>query len=147
MKTLMQLFSLCLLAAMAFPAAADVTHNETQVGPYTVNFSAFNSQFVPADIAALHQIVRGRDQALINVAVLDTRTGQTVPVALKGAARNLLQQSKTLDFTKVEEPDAVYYLASLRHTNEDVYHFDLTVTLDGVEHKLKFTRKLYVERQ
>lgn len=126
--------------------ADNVEHNSETIGHYTILFSAFNSQFVPADIAQAHNLVRAKDQALINVSVLDNRTGTTVAADVKGQARNLMQQTKTIAFKVINEPDAVYYLGSIRHTNEEILHFDITVTLDGEPHTVKFTRKLYLEK-
>ena len=110
-----------------------------------VNFTVFNSLFIPPEIASVHALVRAKNQALINVSVLDNNTGKTVAADIRGVARNLLQQSKSLEFKTIDEPDAVYYIASLRHTNEEVMHFDLEVTLEGRPHSLKFTRKLWLE--
>lgn len=126
-------------------AQANVEHNSEEFSHYTLNFSAFNSLFVPADIAQLHDLVRAKDQALINVAVLDNRTGATVAADIKGQVRNLMQQSKTIDFKVINEPDAVYYIGSIRYTNEEVLHFDIEVRVGDITHKTRFTRKLYVE--
>lgn len=131
--------------AIAASSHANVAHNSETIDHYTVNFTVFNSLFVPPDIASVHALVRAKNQALVNVSVLDNNTGRTVAADIRGVARNLLQQSKSLEFKTIDEPDAVYYLASLRHTNEEVMHFDLVVTLDGQPHSVKFTRKLWLE--
>ena len=122
-----------------------VQDDSTDLGDHTVNYTVFNSQFIPADIAAIHQLVRAKDRALINVSVINKQTGKTVSAKVSGVAKNLIQQSKSLTFKTIKEPDAEYYIAPVRHTNEEIFHFILSVTLNGTTHPIKFTRKLYVE--
>lgn len=116
-------------------------------GAYTVHYSTFNSLFVPADIAKIHELVRAKDQTLINIAVQKTADGSPVAAQVSATAKNLLQQLKTIDFKTIQEQDAVYYIGALRHTNEEVFHLDFVILPEGETQPLKFrvTRKLYTE--
>ncbi|WP_053981269.1 DUF4426 domain-containing protein [Marinagarivorans algicola] len=126
--------------------AADLDQESTQVfGDYTVHYTAFNSTFIQPDIAAHYGITRGKNQTLINISVHD-KTGKAVDAKLDAYAQNLMQQKKPLTFKTITEQAAIYSIAPLRITNEEVFNFHITVTPpQSKPFTLKFTRKLYVE--
>lgn len=120
-------------------------------GAYTVHFTVFNSTFVPPEIARIHQLTRARDRALINISVTrhdGTASSLGLPARVRGSATNLLQQQRTLNFQTIDEGNAVYYLASLRHTNEEVINFAIEVQPEGKPDSftVRFTRTLHLER-
>jgi hypothetical protein len=148
MTNFIRLLALVVLTAVtALPALAEDVSSSKIFGAYTVHYSTFNSLFVPAEIAEIHQLVRAKDQALINIAVQKTADGAAVPAKITGTAKNLLQQVKTIDFKTVEEPGAIYYLGALRHSNEEVFHMDFNIVPEGESTplQLRLTRKLYTE--
>lgn len=115
-------------------------------GPYTVYFSIIQSRLIPAEVANVHNLVRASDQSLINVSIKETTTGESVKGTVSARATNLMQQSKTIKFKTIEEPDVAYYLGSLRHTNEELFHIDFTIDIPGENaHTFRVTRKLYTE--
>ncbi len=138
------LISIC----YCLPAFAQEVESTRILGDYQVHYSVFNSQYVPADIATVHGLVRGKDQALINITVQEAATGKTIPARVSGHARNLLQQLKPLDFKAIEEPGAHYSIASLRHSHEEVFHFIIDISPPSASRplRLEFNRKLYVEQ-
>lgn len=115
-------------------------------GPYTLYFSIFNSLSIPPEVANIHHLVRAKNQALINVAIKETTTGNPVAADVSATATNLMQQSRQLEFKEIEEPGAVYYIGSFRHTNEELVHMDFDITVPGEPHyEFRVTRKLYTE--
>lgn len=135
--------SLCLLGlasiAQAFP------QGEVPLGRYQLLYSVLNSTLLPAEMATAYGLKRKADEVLVNITVQDTQTKQAVPVQITGVAKNLIQQSKPLVFREIKETDAVYYLATLRTTEREVFHFLLDVTLpDGKVEKATFTQELFV---
>lgn len=118
-----------------------------QVGEYTIHYSVFNSLFLPAEIAQQHQLVRAGNRALINITVHETDSGEVVPVRVSGNARNLLQQTRNIDFKHINEGDAHYAIGTLRHSNEEVFHFHLEITPEGAPRplNLQFTQKLHTD--
>lgn len=123
----------------------NVVDNSQVFGRYEISYTAFNSQFISAETASAHKLVRAKDQALINVSVIDLKTGKTVRADVSGTAKNLIQQTKTLKFKAIEEPNAIYYIGVLRHSNEELFHFALNVAVDKKIYEVKFIRKLYTE--
>lgn len=154
------MIAISLLLAGSISTAADIpdatvldpNYREQTFGDYTVHFSTFNSAFVPPGVAEIYGITRARNQVLINVSVTHTKRGKTslgLPAKVTGTARNLLQQQRVLEFDEINEGNATYYLAPLRHSNEEVYNFTLNVTPANAEQtdmqplSVKFSRKLY----
>lgn len=117
-------------------------------GHYRIHFSTFTSDFLQPATAASLNFSRAKNQLLINVAVTKKdAAGQYslgLSAAVSGTATNLMQQQKRLQFTEVNEPSAVYYLAPFRFSNEEMIHFALTIDVDGEQIPVKFSRKLYV---
>lgn len=135
------------LNALSFKAyAGELNQDSTAVfGDYTVHYSAFNSTFLLPDIAAAYDLVRAKDQTLLNITVQD-KSGKSIDAKLDGYAQNLIQQKKGIAFKTIKEPHAVYSIGALRITNEEVFNFVITITPENAApFTLKFTRKLYVE--
>lgn len=68
-------------------------------GKYKVYFSVFNSSFITPAIAQTYNITRGKDRAIINIAIIESSTsGDTVglPAVVKGEVANLMQQQRKL---------------------------------------------------
>ncbi len=125
---------------------ADTASSKT-FGAYVVHYSTFNSLFVDANIAKLHGLVRAKDQTLINISVQKVGSGQSVKADINATAKNLMQQVKAIDFKKIDEPSAVYYIGSLRHSNREIFHikFDIQVAGEPAPFQFKLTKKLYTE--
>ncbi|MBB6519905.1 DUF4426 domain-containing protein [Pseudoteredinibacter isoporae] len=115
-----------------------------EFGEYKIFFSVFNSSFIPPEIAKAYELVRGSNRALVNIAVLKNGQIRGSKAAVSGEFKNLIQQTRELEFKEIKEQNAVYYLAPLRFDNEEVIHFNITVTPEGSEesHSFSFHRKM-----
>jgi len=114
-------------------------------GDWEVHYVVLPSGFLKPDVAARYHIVRGRDRAFVNVSVLDP-DGQPSKVNVSGHSTNLLGQRQTLAFREVSEGSAVYYLAEIKHSNEEVVRFKISVSgATSREMLLEFQQKLYWE--
>ena len=119
-----------------------------QVGEYKIFFSAFNSSFIPADIASSYKIVRGKDRGLVNISIMkDIAVG--VPVQIKGEVSNILQQSQKLKFFPVQEGKSLYYLAPFEFDNEDYLTFSINIEheskIEIPNYTFKFQKKMYTD--
>ena len=150
MKTITSLIGVALsLLMFSLPSTAE-ERVFTEFGDYKVLHTVFNSSFIQPDVAKTYNLTRGKDRALINVSVVkDTAAGTSNGLAatITGTVSNLMQQTKTLEFQEISEQNAVYYLAPLRVSNEEVLHFTLQVLREGHSkpYTIKFTKKLYVD--
>ena len=117
-------------------------------GDYELHYIVIPTTTLKPDIAARYKIRRGKDRALCNISVID-KNGVGVKVALEGTSQNLLGQRQGLTFTEVVDGEAVYYLATIRHANEEVHRIDIdaqvagTPASKGASTTLKLTQKLY----
>jgi len=119
-------------------------------GAYTVHYNVFNSKNIPPEVASIYKLTRSKDIALINISLTKTENDVTtlgLPAKVSATAVNLLQQSKPLEFSEIKEPDATYYIASFRHTNEEDIRFEVSVLPkdEGKPLILSFTRRLFTE--
>ncbi len=140
-----------LLASLCLSLTAHAQSGSETFGEYQVYYSVFNSTFVRADIASTYQLNRARDRALVNVSVARIGGGASnlgLPAEVSGTASNLLQQTQNLEFRKIDEGDATYYIASVRHTDEEVYNFRIQLQPEGAERpfELSFSQKLYIDK-
>ena len=148
MKRLLTLL-LPLMLSFTTQAANDLPYQE--FGDYKVYFSVFNSSFIQPDIATAYNLTRGKDRALVNIALVKKKgVGDTEGLAakIKGHSKNLMQQRRNLDFMEINEQNAVYYLAPVRFINEEVLHFTIEVkpNANSRPFEVTFTKKLYVDR-
>ncbi len=128
-------------------AQAD-TNTAIKFGEYTVHYSIFNSTFITPKIAEIHKITRASNQSLLNISLTKTTEADTslgLAAKVTGSVKNLIQQQRTLNFSEIKEPTATYYIAPVRHTNEEIMHFIVAVTPADTEKTftLKFDKKLY----
>jgi len=119
-------------------------------GDYTVHYTTFSSKNMPAEVARVYQLTRAKDISYINISLTKTENGTTslgLPATISGKAINLMQQTKTIEFKEIKEPNATYYLASFRHTNEEDFKFEIKVIPEGENKPLtvEFTRRLFTE--
>ncbi|WP_207060560.1 DUF4426 domain-containing protein [Motiliproteus sp. SC1-56] len=96
---------------------------------YEVHYNAFNSSFLPPEVAQAYNIQRSKYGALLNVAVLQVGDNGKKPVRANvvGTLKNLMGQVQDLEFKEIEEGEAVYYIADFRFTNDEILSFDLKV--------------------
>lgn len=105
---------------------------ETQFERYSVRHVVFNSTFVLPEVARIHGIKRSKYESLLNVSLTGRDAVGSIPARVTGTVSNLMQQQKDLVFKEIREKNATYYLAPVRVANEEVLHFRLRVTPEGM---------------
>ena len=113
---------------------------------YKVHYSVFSSTSISAEMARRYGLVRSQDRVFVNIAVVpEDKEFGGVAAKVTGSAKNLIQLESRLDFKEIKEQDAVYYLATLRHTNNEIFHFAITVDPPGSNgpFELTFTKELF----
>ena len=149
LKSLMALAAgLFLNALLSLPTQAQPmpeVASDQVFGDYRVVFSAFNSSFVQPEIATRHNITRGRDRGLVNIALIegDRITGRAAIV--DGTVTDIMSRQRALEFFEVREGDAVYYLAPFSFSNQDPLTFRINVQADedGTVMPVSFQRTFY----
>ncbi len=144
----MRLALLLTVIALLAPAFAEQLQ---RFGDIEAHYVVISTTSLKPEIAQQYDIVRARDRALVNVALRNT-DGEAISARIAGNATNLLGQVSELVFREVREDEAIYYLATLRHTDEESFRFEIEIRLaggaphlGGGPHRLRFSQKLYVE--
>lgn len=140
-----RLIGVLLLGAMlAAPAWAE---RMQRLGRFEAHYSLIPTLMLSPAVAGDYGIARGRDRALLNVSIL-APDGKPVQATVTGVVRDLLGQPNPIGFREVLEADAVYYLAEIRHADQEVLRFTIEVqTPDGAEHSFAFQQKMYWEQR
>lgn len=133
------LLTLCLSFLLAFAVQAE---RKQSYGELDVHYSIFNSTFLQPDTAKAIGINRSKNQAVLNISML--KNGQGQKGAVSGSYQNLLGQTQTLNFTEVDEVNAIYYLAQFPITSQELLRFELQVTdSEGKTYQLKFNQEVF----
>jgi Domain of unknown function (DUF4426) len=121
-------------------------------GEYEVHYMGLNSSFLTAEVSKIYDIPRSRSLGFLNISVLQKTKGGQVPAALdaklKGSIRNLIGQSRELEFRRVREGQAIYYISTFSFDDGDMYNFDIDVVPSNAKQKnfdVKFSQRFYEE--
>lgn len=130
---------------LAFTCVTGHAEQVHRVAGHEVHYIIIPTTFLESEIAAQYGVARARNRALINVSILDANK-QAVTGAVSGSSSNLLGQTQNFEFRQVTEGDAIYYLAELLHSNEELHRVTLDIALaTGQRDQIKFNQKLYWE--
>lgn len=132
----------CIMLALSTTVSAE---QKQRLGEWDVHYMVVNTPFLTPDVAANYGIVRSKYNALVNLSVLDASSGKAQRVAVSGEARNLLGTTHTLSFRKVEEGEAIYYLAVLPFRDQETVRFTIQVKQGETSRTLTFQQKMYVD--
>lgn len=132
-----------LLVLFAIPNAD--AEQKKQLGSWDVHYIAFPAPVLTPDIAKAYNIVRSKYNAVINISVLDSKTGEAQNVQVNGIAKDLQGRQLPLEFDQVIEGDAIYYLATVKFYDEQPIRFTINISEQGVSHQLQFSQSFYAD--
>ncbi len=139
-----------LFAFFTATAVADIESTK-QFTQHTAHYSVFNSSFITPEIAKVYNIVRSKDQALINIALTDNQqpTAGGVKADVTGSVSNLMSQKIPLNFIEVREQNTLYYLAAFHISNAETLNFDIEIKSNSAQpaYQVKFSRTLYHDEE
>ena len=145
MNYLARLPALCMLLTLLFTVPAALAEQKQTLGKWDVHYIVVNTTFFTPETAQNYGIVRSKYNALVNISVLDSTTGEAQVVSVKGLAKNLLGNSKTLNFKRVKEGEAIYYLAPLSFNDRETFRFNVDIQRGNEVQTLKFQQEMFVE--
>lgn len=125
------------------------SQNQVKVGDYEINFVIFNSTFIQPSIAKAAKLVRSPKMAYVNINVVKVGkdgSRQKHKAKVTGNVFDLIIR-KELDFTALEEKDAVYYFAPVEIQNKIPLYFTFYVKPEGMAQpkEIKMKKVLYVD--
>ncbi|MBU2979448.1 DUF4426 domain-containing protein [Alteromonas sp. C1M14] len=139
-------FFLVVIALLTL-GVSSTSHAEQKqtLGDWDVHYMVVNTTFLSPEVAREYGIVRSKFNALVNISVLDSETQAAQRVSVTGNARNLLGNSKALTFRRVNEGDAVYYLAPISFSDRETFRFSINIQLGNNTQTLQFQQEMFVE--
>ncbi len=123
--------------------AADVIKGERKetFGDVTVHYNTFNSTFLQPDIAKAAELIRSKNQGVINVSVL--KNGKPVIASVTGTVKDLTSNSVPLNFRQVTEQGAIYYIAQYPVPQQETRTFEIRVQNGDKINTLNFNQELF----
>ena len=132
-----------LLATLSFVSLAE---QKFVKGNWDIHYIAFPATFIEPEVAKTYQLIRSKYKGIVNISVLDNKHKMKAQNScVSGTAKNLLGQSQKLNFKKVEEGEAIYYLAVLPFRDQETYRFTIRIQRGNDSQTLKFQQKMYVD--
>lgn len=129
-----------LITCLPLGAAAE---QKMVFGDYEVHYIILPTTDLNASVANKYNLPRAKDRGLVNVSVLD-KAAKPVRVDIDGRSENLLGQRQKLEFSEVVEGEAIYYLAILRHADEEFHRVAIDISLpDGELAELRFQQQMF----
>ncbi|SEM81400.1 protein of unknown function [Pseudomonas sp. ok272] len=135
---------LALTACLSINAmAADAIKGERQetFGDVTVHYNTFNSTFLQPDIAKAAELIRSKNQGVINVSVI--KDGKPLVANVTGTVKDLTSKSVTLSFKQITEPGAVYYIAQYPVDQQEIRTFEVNVQSGDKINTINFNQELF----
>jgi len=134
------LLTACLSASAL---AADVIKGERKetFGDVTVHYNTFNSTFLQPDIAKAAELIRSKNQGVINVSVI--KDGKPLVANVTGTVKDLTSNSVPLKFRQVTEQGAIYYIAQYPVEQQETRTFEIKVQNGDKINTINFNQELF----
>ena len=139
-----RLITVLLAACLSLSAvAADAIKGERKevFGDVTVHYNTFNSTFIQPDIAKAAELIRSKNQGVINVSVI--KAGQPMVASVTGSVKDLTSKTVPLNFKQVTEQGAIYYLAQYPVDQQEVRTFEIKVQTGDKINTINFNQELF----
>ncbi len=142
------IFKLLFISALSLASLNSYAENSKEFGDYVIHYNAFRSDTISPDVAKQYGLTRASNRVLINIAVLKkvlNTTGKPTSSNVTGHASNLTGQLKNLEFKKITEGNAIYYLADTKISDGEFLKFDIKVIPDGETRaaRLRFDKRFF----
>ncbi len=140
----------CLLLAATLLSTYLFAEQKKTFGNYDIHYSVINSTLIAPEIANSYGINRGKNRALINIAIrkrLAKGKSKAQKALVTGSSSDLVHSAK-LDFNEINEQGTIYYIAELRFKNKEMRTFSIKVQPDPTiaAYTLKFSKTLYTNK-
>ncbi|MGY1450537.1 DUF4426 domain-containing protein [Pseudomonas chlororaphis] len=129
------------LSASAMAAEPIKGERQEVFGDVTVHYNTFNSTFLQPDIAKAAELVRSKNQGVINVSVL--KAGKPLIAQVTGTVKDLTSQSVPLKFKQVTEQGAIYYIAQYPVEQQETRTFEIKVQTGDAINTINFNQELF----
>ncbi|MGF6150970.1 DUF4426 domain-containing protein [Pseudomonas fluorescens] len=129
------------LSASAMAAEPIKGERQETFGDVTVHYNTFNSTYLTPDIAKNAELVRSKNQGVINVSVI--KAGKPLIANVTGTVKDLTSQSVPLKFKQITEQGAIYYIAQFPVEQQEVRTFEINVQTGDKKNTINFNQELF----
>ncbi|MGE8177706.1 DUF4426 domain-containing protein [Pseudomonas fluorescens] len=129
------------LSASAMAAEPIKGERQETFGDVTVHYNTFNSTYLTPDIAKNAELVRSKNQGVINVSVI--KAGKPLIANVTGTVKDLTSQSVPLKFRQITETGAIYYIAQFPVDQQEVRTFEINVQTGDKINTINFNQELF----
>ncbi|WP_460059595.1 DUF4426 domain-containing protein [Pseudomonas sp. S2_A05] len=129
------------LSASAMAADAIKGERKETFGDITVHYNTFNSTFLQPDIAKAAELIRSKNQGVINVSVV--KDGKPMIASVTGTIKDLTSNSVALKFRQVTEQGAIYYIAQYPVPQQETRTFEIKVQNGDKINTINFNQELF----
>ncbi|NBF05461.1 DUF4426 domain-containing protein [Pseudomonas sp. Fl5BN2] len=139
-----RLITLLLTACLSLTAlAADPIKGERKevFGDVTVHYNTFNSTYLQPDIAKSAELIRSKNQGVINISVI--KNNMPVVAQVSGTVKDLTSKSITLNFRQITEQGAIYYIAQFPVEQQENRTFTINVQTGSDTNSFSFNQELF----
>ena len=141
---------LAIVFATCFFMQAAIAERSESFGDYEVHYNALTTDLIDPSVARAYGIIRSKNRALINVAVLRRVMGmatQPAKAAVTAEAVNLNSQLKSVAMRELNDAGAIYYIGELPVDHNESLEFKIEVTPEGesATHTTSFKQQFYTE--
>ncbi|UAW98255.1 DUF4426 domain-containing protein [Halopseudomonas nanhaiensis] len=137
----------CLLLLASATVLGQAQSNPQRFGDLLVHYNLLNSSYLEPEIAANAGLSRGPTHGVITLLVQrDTREGKIpVDARVSGTVSNLLQQSAPIEFIRIQEDEAIYFVANYTAAQRGVLRFEVNVQAEkgAPVHTLRFQQEFH----
>ncbi|MCM2461910.1 DUF4426 domain-containing protein [Pseudomonas sp. LARHCG127] len=141
MKRLALFLITACLSVGAMAADAIKAERKEVFGDVTVHYNTFNSTFLTPEIAKGAELIRSKNQGVINVSVI--KDGKPLMAQVSGTVKDLTSQSIQLQFKQVIEQGAIYYIAQYPVPQQENRIFEIKVQTGDKINTLNFNQELF----
>ncbi|ALI07770.1 MULTISPECIES: DUF4426 domain-containing protein [Pseudomonas] len=123
--------------------AADVIKGERKevFGDITVHYNTFNSTFLTPEIAKAAELIRSKNQGVINVSVI--KSGKPLIADVSGTVKDLTSKTVPLSFRQITEQGAIYYIAQYPVDQQETRTFEIKVQTGDKINTINFNQELF----
>ncbi|EJM41682.1 hypothetical protein PMI26_03382 [Pseudomonas sp. GM33] len=129
------------LSVTAMGAEAIKGERQETFGDVTVHYNTFNSTYLTPDIAKSAELIRSKNQGVINISVL--KEGKPLMAQVSGSVKDLTSQTVPLQFKQITEQGAIYYIAQYPVDQQEVRTFDIKVQTGDKINTINFNQELF----
>ena len=129
------------LSVTAMGAEAIKGERQETFGDVTVHYNTFNSTYLTPDIAKSAELVRSKNQGVINISVL--KEGKPLMAQVSGSVKDLTSQTVPLKFKQITEQGAIYYIAQYPVDQQEVRTFEIKVQTGDKINTINFNQELF----